>query len=282
MSSSTPIRNLNEGMRRLSLNQKTIDRWTVPEAIDGCVRHDVEWIGLWRDKVDAYGLAASAKAVKNAGLKVSSHCRGGLFPSTDADDRADRIEDNKRAIHEAAELGAEMLAIVGGGLNGVQDPDEAREMIVDGIEAIIPYAEARGVMLGIEPLHPALAQDRSLVSSMKYANDLVEHFNHPNVGLIVDVFHVWWDAFLYEEIARAGSKIVAFHVDDVPVHFTDVLMNRMMMGDGVCQIRRMREAVDAAGYTGPIEVEIFNQDLWDRDGDDVMREMKERFLDHVL
>ncbi|MGC4190837.1 MAG: sugar phosphate isomerase/epimerase family protein [Thermomicrobiales bacterium] len=282
MSSTTPLRNLNEGMKRLSLNQKTIESWTVPEAIDGCVRHDVEWIGLWRDKVDAYGLAASAKAVRNAGLKVSSNCRGGLFPSTDADDRADRIEDNKRAIHEAAELGAEMLAIVGGGLNGVQDPDEARKMIVAGIEAIIPYAEARGVKLGIEPLHPALAQDRSLVSSMKYANDLVEHFNHPNVGLIVDVFHVWWDPFLYEEIARAGSKIIAFHVDDVPVHFTDVLMNRMMMGDGVCQIRRMREAVDAAGYTGPIEVEIFNQDIWDRDGDAVMREMKERFLDHVL
>lgn len=282
MSSSTPLRNLNEGMRRLSLNQKTIDRWTVPEAIDGCVRHDVEWIGLWRDKVDAYGLAASAKAVRNAGLRVSSNCRGGLFPSTDADDRADRIEDNKRAIHEAAELGAELLAIVGGGLNGVQDPDEARRMIVDGIEAIIPYAEARGVKLGIEPLHPALAQDRSLISSMRYANDLVEHFNHPNVGLIVDVFHVWWDPFLYEEIARAGSRIIAFHVDDVPVHFTDVLMDRQMMGDGVCQIRRMREAVDAAGYTGPIEVEIFNHDLWERDGDDVMREMKERFLDHVL
>ncbi|MGC4107501.1 MAG: sugar phosphate isomerase/epimerase family protein [Thermomicrobiales bacterium] len=282
MSSTTPLRNLNEGMKRLSLNQKTIDRWTVPEAIEGCVRHDVEWIGLWRDKVDAYGLAASAKAVRNAGLKVSSNCRGGLFPSTDADDRADRIEDNKRAIHEAAELGAEMLAIVGGGLNGVQNPDEARKMIVDGIEAIIPYAEARGVKLGIEPLHPALAQDRSLISSMKYANDLVEHFDHPNVGLIVDVFHVWWDPFLYEEIARAGNKIIAFHVDDIPVHFTDVLMNRMMMGDGVCQIRRMREAVDAAGYTGPIEVEIFNQDIWERNGDDVMREMKQRFLDHVL
>lgn len=282
MSSSTPLRNLNDGLKRLSLNQKTIDRWTVPEAIEGCLRHDVEWIGLWRDKVEAFGLAETAKAIRESGLKVSSNCRGGLFPAIDADERGARIDDNKRAIDEAAEFGAEMLAIVGGGLNGVQDPDEARKMIVDGIEAIVPYAESRGVKLGIEPLHPALAQDRSLVSSMRYANDLIEHFNHPSVGLVVDVFHVWWDPFLYEEIARAGNKIIAFHVDDVPLHFKDVLMDRMMMGDGVCQIRRMREAVDAAGYTGPIEVEIFNQDLWDRDGDDAMREIKERFIDHVL
>ena len=282
MSSTTPLRNLNEGMRRLSLNQKTIDRWTVPEAVEGCVRHDVEWIALWRDKVDAYGLAASARLVKNAGLRVSSLCRGGMFPSPNADDRADRIEDNKRAIHEAAELGAEMLALVCGGLNGVQAPDEARKMIEEGIAAIVPYAEARGVKLGIEPLHPAFAADRSLVSSMKYANDLVEHFNHPNVGIVVDVFHVWWDPFLYEEIARSGDKIFAFHVDDWPVTATNVLMDRLMMGDGVCQIRRMREAVDAQGYTGPIEVEIFNREIWDRNGDDVMREMKARFLDHVL
>ncbi|MGB3305123.1 MAG: sugar phosphate isomerase/epimerase family protein [Thermomicrobiales bacterium] len=276
------VTNLNEGMKRLSFNQKTVNDWSLPEAVDGCLRHDVPWIALWRDKVEETGLEASAKAIRDSGLGVSSLCRGGMFPSPDADDRAARIEDNRRAIHEAATLGTDVLVMVCGGLAGVQAIDDARTMVRDGIEAIIPYAEERGVRIGIEPLHPAFASDRSVITLLSEANDLVEHFNSPQVGVVIDIYHVWWDPAVYAEIERAKGRILGFHVNDWPVTNTNVLMGREMMGDGVVQNRRLREAVDAQGYDGPIEVEIFNEEIWRRDGDSVMREMKQRFQDEVL
>lgn len=273
---------MTDGMSRLSLNQKTTQQWTLPQAVDGCVRAEIPWIALWRDKVEETGLAESVRVVRASGLEVSSLCRGGMFPSPTPEGRAANIEENRRAIHEAAELGTEVLVMVCGGLSGVEAIDDARAMVQDGIEAIVPYARERGVKIGIEPLHPAFAADRSVISLLGEANDLAEHFNTDQVGVVIDIYHVWWDPDVYREIARAAPYTLGFHVNDWLVPNVDPLNSRGMMGDGVVQNRRLREAVDDVGYTGPIEVEIFNPDIWAMDGDAVLAMMKERFAQHVL
>jgi sugar phosphate isomerase/epimerase len=267
---------------RLSLNQKTTDRWSLPEAVDGCARAGIPWIACWRDKVQETGAKESGRIIRDAGLQVSSLCRGGMFPATTAEQRAANIEDNKRAIDEAAAIGTDVLVMVCGGLFGVPEIEDARGMVRDGIEAIIPYAKEHGVKIGIEPLHPAFAADRSVITLLREANDLAEHFNDPQVGVVIDIYHVWWDPFVYEEIARAAPYTLGFHVNDWLVPNGDPLTGRGMMGDGVVDNRKLRQAVDDAGYTGPIEVEIFNKEIWARDPDDVLAELKQRYTEHVL
>ncbi|MCL6547539.1 MAG: sugar phosphate isomerase/epimerase [Alicyclobacillus sp.] len=264
----------------LSLNQITTERWSVQEAVEGCVRAGIRWIGLWRHKVEEVGTAQAARAVRAAGLKVSGLCRGGMFPAPGAAERARRIEDNRRAIDEAAELGAEVLVLVCGPLNGCRI-DDARTMVEEGIATIAPYAAERGIKLGIEPLHPVFAADRSVISTLGQANRIVERIARPNVGVVIDVYHVWWDPDLYEEIRKARGRIFGFHVCDWLFPVENALMSRGMMGDGCAEIERIRRAVEDAGYAGPVEVEIFNQAIWDSPYDDVLRLMKSRFLECV-
>jgi sugar phosphate isomerase/epimerase len=266
---------------RLSFNQKTLDQWDMRQAIEGCARHEIPWIAPWRDKIAEIGLDETAKLIRDAGLKVSSLCRGGFFPAATAEDRKAAIEDNRCAIHEAATIGTDVLVMVNGGMNGCRIQD-ARDMVRDGIEAILPYAEERGVKIGIEPLHPAFAADRAVTASLEEANDLAEYFSSPWVGVVIDIYHVWWDAHVHREIRRAAPYTLGFHVNDWLVPNTNVLVGRGMMGDGVVDNRELREWVDAEGYDGPIEVEIFNEDVWKRDGDEVLAEMKERYLSHVV
>ncbi len=211
--------------------------------------------------------------VKDSGLIVSSLCRGGMFPAATAAERLVRIDDNKRAIDEAAELGTEVLVLVCGPAPD-KDIAGARAMVEDGIAAVKGYAEARGVKLGIEPLHPMFAGDRSVIVSLAQANTMAEKLD---VGVVIDVYHVWWDPEVYPQIERARGRILGFHVNDWIVPLPDMLKGRGMMGDGVIEIRRLREAVDRAGYTGPIEVEIFNQKLYDMPGDELMKLMVDRF-----
>jgi sugar phosphate isomerase/epimerase len=271
-------------INRLSLNQYTTFNWSVQEAVDGCLRAGLRWIGLWRDKVAAQGLEESARLVKEAGLKVSSLCRGGMFPANSKAERQQRIDDNLRAIDECATLGTDTLVFVCGGLHS-KDIDGARQMVYDGLAAIIPYAQEQGIKLGIEPLHPMYAADRNVIVTLGQANDFALKLNQTfaqyqtPVGVIIDVFHVWWDPTVYNEIKRATGYIFGFHVCDWITPLPDVLKGRGMMGDGWIELRKLREAVEAAGYTGPIECEIFNQALWDSPGDAVIARMKERFLD---
>ncbi len=275
----------NTPLSRLSLNQYTTFNWTVGEAAEGCARAGLGWIGLWRDKVAAQGLERSAKLVREAGLKVSSLCRGGMFPAKSEAERRRRIEDNLRAIDECVALGTDTLVLVCGGLH-TKDLREARQMVYDGVAAILPYARENGVKLGIEPLHPMYAADRNVVVTLKQANDFAISLNAASggqsVGVVIDVFHVWWDPDVYDEIERAAGHTFGFHVCDWITPLPDVLKGRGMMGDGWIQNARLREAVDAAGYRGPIECEIFNQTLWDTSGDEVLALMKRRYLEHVF
>jgi sugar phosphate isomerase/epimerase len=265
---------------RLSLNQITTEKWSLKDAAAGCVRHGVPFIAPWRHKVAEDGLSESARLIRESGLKLSSLCRGGMFPAATAEERQARIDDNLRAIDEAAELGAPVLVLVCGPAPG-RDIDGARAMIAEGLAAIIPHARARGVKLGIEPLHPMFAADRSAVTTLGEANRLAAQFDADAVGVVVDVFHVWWDAEVYTQIERARGRIFGFHVSDWLVPLPDVLLGRGMMGDGVIELRRLRAAVEAAGYAGPVEVEIFNRKIWDTPGDEVLSLMKDRYLECV-
>jgi len=267
------------GIERLSFNQITADRASLAEAVEACARHGVPYIAVWRHKLAEAGLDRAVRLVRDAGLRVSSVCRGGMFPATSHAEREARIEDNRRAVDEAAALGAEVLVLVCGAAPPPErDIAAARRMVADGIARLVPYATERGVRLGIEPMHPAFAAERSCITTLREARCLVERFDAATVGLVADVYHIWWDPDLYEELARAAGRIVGFHVSDWLVPVQDVLMNRGVMGDGVIALRRIREAVDHAGYAGPIEVEIFNEAVWDTPLDVVLPLVKERYL----
>jgi sugar phosphate isomerase/epimerase len=265
---------------RLSLNQITTENWNVREAVAGCVKADIQWISLWRHKVEEIGLHETKRVIQDAGLNVSSLCRGGMFPAASLTERQKRLDENKRAVEEAAELGTDVLVLVSGP-SPDKDINSARHMVADGIEKLVPFAEDHGIKLGIEPLHPMYAAERSVIVSMAEANAIAECYAPQQVGVVVDVFHVWWDHDLLHQINRAAGRIVGFHVSDWIVPTPDLLLGRGMMGDGVIDIRRIRIAVEQAGYRGPIEVEIFNQEIWNRPGDEVLEEMKQRYLEHV-
>ncbi|MEO8564202.1 MAG: sugar phosphate isomerase/epimerase family protein [bacterium] len=262
---------------RLSFNQATAERASLRDVIDSCARHGVPAISVWRHKLAELGVDAAARQIRDAGLAVSSVCRGGMFPAPTATERAARIDDNRRAIDDAAALGAEVLVLVCGAAPD-RDLRAARAMIADGIAAIAPYAAERGVRLGIEPLHPAFCAERSCITTMREARLISERFEASNVGVVVDVYHVWWDPERAEEIARLGDRIAGFHTNDWLVPVKNVLMNRGMMGDGVIELRRIRGEIERAGYRGPIEVEIFNERIWERPLDELVRETAERFV----
>ena len=255
-------------MHRLSLNQITTNRWSVAEAAEGCARAGIGSIGLWRDKVaEAGGPDAAARSVRAAGLTVSSLCRGGFFTAPGA------LDDNRRAIEEAAALGTDLLVLVCGGLpEGSRDLPAARAMVQDGIAAVLDDAVAAGVRLGIEPLHPMFCADRSVITTLGEANRLAERFPD-QVGVVIDAYHVWWDPCVDEEIARA--RIFGFHIDDWVLPLPEgALLGRGLPGEGCADLERLQRAVAAAGYDGPIEVEVLSQRVWDMPGDEVLARLR--------
>ncbi len=268
-----------EDVGLLSLNQYTTRNWSVAQAAEGCARAGLRHIGLWRDKVAETGLAESGRICRGTGLTVSGLCRGGMFPAASAAGRRAQIDDNRSAVDECAELGCNTLVLVCGGMAGCT-VEEARGMVRDGIAAVVDHAAARCVRLGIEPLHPMFAADRSVINTLGQALDLAEDIAAPGLGVIIDVYHVWWDPSLYAQIRRARGRIFGFHVSDWLVPPPEVLLGRGMMGDGVIDLRRIRGAVQEAGYDGPIECEIFNRRIWDTPGGEVLELMKQRYLEY--
>jgi sugar phosphate isomerase/epimerase len=264
----------------LSFNQMTCDPADLSLAIEATAKGGLQWIGVWRHKIKDAPVEEFGKRIRDAGLRVSGLCRGGMFPALTAEERQHRIDDNFRALDEAAALGTDTLVMVCGGLPaGSRDLDGARQMVVDGLSAMVPHAKARGVRIGIEPLHPMYNADRAVVATLGLANDMAERVGSDQVGVVIDVYHVWWDPQVYREIERARGRIFGFHVCDWLVPTPHMLMGRGMMGDGVIEIARLRQAVEGQGYTGPIECEIFNQAVWDAPIDDTIARMKQTYLD---
>ncbi|MDH3738712.1 MAG: sugar phosphate isomerase/epimerase [Alphaproteobacteria bacterium] len=273
------MRDLSADASLLSLNTITVrEQWSLAECIDGCVRHGIGGISPWRDKLDELGADEAARRIGDAGLTVSGLCRGGMFPAADAAGRQAALDDNRRAVDDACTIGARCLVLVVGGLPpGSHDIAGARGQVRDGIAKLLEHSRAAGMPLAIEPLHPMYAADRACVNTLAQANDLCDQLGDDGLGIAVDLYHVWWDPDLAVQITRAGkNRLLAFHVCDWLVPTTDLLLDRGMMGDGVIDIRAIRQLVEAAGYDGFCEVEILSQRWWSEDADTVLSMLVDR------
>jgi len=274
------MRDFSQDHSWLSINTATLRKsrgadLPLPDIIDACARKGVRAISPWRDQVHAAGLAKISRLVRSHGLELSGYCRGGMFPAADAAGLQAARDDNRRAVDEAAELRAPCLVLVVGGLPGAlqgkaahKDIAQARSQVRDGIAELLAYAKQAKMPLAIEPLHPMYAADRACVNTMEQALDLCDGLDPERsgaLGVAVDVYHVWWDPKLQQQIARAGKeRILAFHVCDWMTPTTDLLNDRGMMGDGVIDIPRIRGWVEAQGFAGYSEVEIFSTNNWYR------------------
>jgi len=256
----------------LSLNTATVRKqWNLAQIIEGCARHGIRGISPWRDQVAQMGLSQARKSIKEKNLLVTGLCRGGFFTARDWRD------DNLRAIEEAHELGAQCLVLVVGGLpSGSKDLASARKRVAEGIAEVLPEARKAGVPLAIEPLHPMQAAERACINTLEQALDLCDELGD-GIGVACDVYHVWWDPKLREQIRRAGKKrLLAYHICDWLVPTRDLLNDRGMMGDGVIDLASIGGWIREAGYTGCQEVEIFSESWWARDPDEVLEICKAR------
>jgi sugar phosphate isomerase/epimerase len=270
-------------LARLSLNQRTTERWSLRDAIDGCLAAGVPAIGLWREPVADVGLATAVRWVQEAGLRVSSLCRGGFFTAADAEGTRRAHADNLRALDEAAALGAPTLVLVPGGLpDGDRDLAGARQRAANAVARLAPEAADRGVRLGIEPMHPIFAADRGVVSTLQQALEIAEQHPVEHVGVVVDTFHLWWEPGIDDLVTRAGARVTSYQVSDwiTPLP-PDALLSRGMVGDGHIDFAAFTAAVAAAGYSGDVEVEIFNADIWASPGAEVVATMARRYIDLV-
>lgn len=288
---------MTNDLSRLSLNTATTKRWTLAEAVDGAARAGLESIGLWRDRVAEAGLEQAARLVAERGLRVSSLCRGGFLTAVEPDAIEAALADNRAAIDEAAALGTHELVLVVGGLPACPGPGEpampgadrdlvaARQRVVDRLGELAPYAGERGVRLALEPLHPMFAADRAVLSTLGQCLDVAAAFSSDQVGVVVDTYHVWWDPQLADQVIRAGAqgRIASYQVGDFVLPLAeDALLSRGHVGDGYADVATITGWVREAGYVGDIEVEIFNQQVWDTPGDQTVATMIERYREHVL
>lgn len=281
---STELHNHKMNAEGLSINLATVrEQWNLGEAVEACAKLGIKAIDPWRDQVAKFGLDDSAKVIKDHGMQVTGYCRGGMFTAADAKGRAAALDENKRAIDEAAALGADCLVLVVGGVpQGSKDIKGAHIQVAEGIAGVLPHARAANMRLAIEPLHPMYAADRACVNTLRQALDIAGQVG-PDVGVAIDAYHVWWDPELEEQIARAGreKRIFAHHICDWLVPTKDLLLDRGMMGDGVIDLKGFRRMIEGAGFHGPQEVEIFSaSDWWKRPGEAVLKTCIERYNTH--
>jgi sugar phosphate isomerase/epimerase len=282
------MRDFSADHRWLSLNTATVRKQgDLLEIINACARHGIRAIDPWRDHVAAIGLDRAARAVRDAGLELSGYCRGGMFTS-DASRRMEVRDDNRRCVDEAKTLGAPCIVLVAGGLPQYSRPGSAaskdivnaRAQVEDAIAEIMDYAKLAHMPLAIEPLHPAYAADRACVNTTGHALDICDRLDPRRtgaLGIALDVYHIWWDPEVMAQIARAAKdRLLAFHVCDWLVPTKDILNDRGMMGDGVIDITSLRGAVEAEGFSGYSEIEIFSESWWTKPMDEVLRTCIER------
>ncbi len=281
------MRDFSQDHRWLSINTATVRKQQGAEVplsriIDQCAERGIRAISPWRDQVAAAGLDATARQLRSHGMALSGYCRGGFFPAADAAGLRAALDDNRRAIDEAKTLDAACLVLVVGALPGALDGTphytdlaRARGEVFDGIAASLDYARQVGMPLAIEPLHPMQAADRACINTLEHALDICDALDAQKTGALgvaLDVYHVWWDPKLAQQIARAGKeRLLAFHVCDWRLPTRDLLSDRGMMGDGVIELRKIRQWVEAAGFAGYAEVEIFSAlDWWQRTGEETL------------
>jgi len=282
------MRDFSQSHDWLSINTATVRRqWRLDRIVDECAKRRIRAISPWRDQVAAVGLQKIAAQLRDTGIVLSGYCRGGFFPAADAAGLKAALDDNRRAIDEACTLRAPCLVLVVGSLPGALDGKaayhdiaRARAEVRDGIAATLEVARQAKLPLAIEPLHPMQAAERACINTLEHALDLCDELDPARsgaLGVAVDLYHVWWDPKLAQQIARAGrERLLAFHVCDWLTPTRDLLNDRGMMGDGVIEIRKVRSWMEAAGYGGFAEVEIFSEHWWSRPGDEVLDTCIER------
>ncbi len=268
-------------LRKLCIHTITTKPWSIEEAAEHYATMGVGGITVWRDALEGRKISQVGDMLRKHQLDIVSLCRGGFFPAVSAQKRQAAIEDNKKAIEEAAALGAPLIVLVCGA-EPAQSLATSRKQIREGIEALIPYAESHQVKLAIEPLHPMYAGDRSAVNSLSQANDMAEMIDSPWVGIAVDVYHLWWDDTLHSEIMRCGrnNHLFAFHICDWKVPTEDMLLDRGLMGEGCINIPEIRGWVEEAGFEGYHEVEIFSKRYWQMDQQVFLTKIKEAYIQY--
>jgi sugar phosphate isomerase/epimerase len=261
-------------LSQLCIHAITTKPWSIEEAAKNFSAEGVKGITVWRDALANRNIKQSGQLLRDHGLDIVSLCRGGFFPAKEKEKRQTAIEDNLRAIEEAAELGAPLIVLVCGA-DPAQSLEDSRKQIQEGIETILPQAEAAGINLAIEPLHPMYADTRSAINTLAQANDMAAEINSPFVGVAVDVYHLWWDPFLEQEIKRCGENdhLFAFHICDWNSPTTDMLNDRGLMGDGCIPVNKIRSWVEATGFNGFYEVEIFSNKYWQQDQSDFLKKI---------
>lgn len=260
--SAKPLTDLSQ----LCIHTITTKPWSIEESAKRFSAAGVKGITVWRDALEGRDISKTGQLLRDQGLEIISLCRGGFFPDIDKTKRASSIDDNKRAIDEAAQLQTNMVVLVCGS-DPRQSLEDSRKQIQEGIQTLLPYATAAGVRLAIEPLHPMYADTRSAINTLAQANDVAEALNSPWVGVAVDVYHLWWDPSLQQEIKRCGQNgnLFAFHICDWNVPTSDLLLDRGLMGEGCIPIPKIRAWVEEAGFNGYYEVEIFSNKFWKED-----------------
>lgn len=268
-------------LSRLCVHTITTKPWSIEVAMDKYAAAGVGGITVWRQWLEGRDIDRVGEELRARNLDIVSLCRGGFFPADTLGEREKAIEDNRAAIREAAQLGAPLVVLVCGAVPG-QALDVSRDQIADGIAAVLPLAEELGIRLGIEPLHPMYADSRSAINTLASANEICDRLDHPLVGIAADVYHIWWDPDLAEQIRIAGEKarLFAFHVCDWRTPTTDLLEDRGLMGEGCIDLKGIRALVEAAGFDGYNEVEVFSQRWWSRDQDEFLEAITESYLKH--
>ena len=269
------------GLTQLCVHTITTKPWSIETAAENFSKEGIAGITVWRDALEGRNIRQTGNMLRNSNLQIVSLCRGGFFPHTDSVGRVRAIDDNKKAVDEAAALGAPLIVLVCGASPG-QSLEDSRKQIAEGIATVIPYAESANIKLAIEPLHPMYADTRSAINTLAQANDMAEILNSPTVGVAIDVYHLWWDPALKMEIARCGKNnhIFAFHICDWKSPTTDLLLDRGLMGEGCINIKQIRSWVEAAGFDGFYEVEIFSKKYWEEDQFVFLQKIKRAYLDH--
>ncbi|HET6995867.1 MAG TPA: sugar phosphate isomerase/epimerase family protein [Chitinophagaceae bacterium] len=253
-------------LSQLCIHTITTKPWNIEEAAKNYSAEGVKGITVWRDALTNRDIRSTGQLLRDHGLNIVSLCRGGFFPNKEKEKRKAAIDDNRKAIEEAAELDAPLIVLVCGA-DPSQSLEDSRMQIRDGIEAIIPEATAAGIKLAIEPLHPMYADTRSAINTLAQANDMATQINSPYIGVAVDVYHLWWDPVLEQEIKRCGENnhLFTFHICDWNSPTTDILLDRGLMGDGCIPVNQIRSWVEATGFKGFYEVEIFSDKYWQQD-----------------
>ena len=266
----------------LCIHTITTKTWSIEEALEHYPKAGVEGISVWTDAIEGRPPSTVGRQIRDSGLDIVSMVRGGFFPAASTAGRQKAIDENLRLLDKAAELGAPLIVLVCGAVPGQPLPI-SRQQIAEGIEAILPTAEKLGIQLGIEPLHPMYADDRSAITTLSQANDICEQLDSPNLGATLDVYHLWWDPDLAAQITRCGKRgnIFSFHVCDWKTPTTDLLNDRGLMGEGCIDIKGIRQMVEAAGFNGFTEVEIFSNHYWAMDPHVFLRKIVDAYQQHT-